>query len=104
MPAALNIQPLKAPDLGGIVVHEFREYTPESVPCQVDPERSHLNELLCGDRRALDELPTHQPDTGRKIRTDANRVASFICTLPKELDPQQVEHVRQWADTTTQWL
>ncbi len=35
----------------------------------------------------------HQPDIGRKIRKDANVVASLICTLPREIAPDDTAAV-----------
>ena len=46
----------------------------------------------------------HQPDIGRKIRKDANVVASLICTLPKEIAPDDAAAVDAWASVTLAWL
>lgn len=104
MPAAMNLQPLKIDMISGVSHHCFRDYEPGQTPSHIDPERSHLNVLLYGDRSALDDLRTHQPDTGRKIRKDANRVASVVCTLPKELDPDHTAAVEAWVEATMTWL
>ena len=43
------------------------------------------------------------PDTGRKIRTDARVAASFVMTLPEEIDPKDGPKVDAWIDTTMDW-
>jgi len=101
MPAALNIQPKKRADLKGMVKHDFRQYLPEDVPRHIDTSRLAHNRILYGSADALDDLPERQPDTGRKIRVDANLAASMILTLPKELGAEDVE---QWVATSVQWL
>ena len=61
----------KRVDVAGMLRYDFRRYKSEALPPQIDPERMELNRVLCGDAAALDDLPRHQPDTGRKIRHDA---------------------------------
>lgn len=104
MPAAMNLQPLKIDMIRGVVRHCFRDYEPEQIPPHIDPERARLNVILYGDQTALDNLPTHQPDTGRKIRKDANRAASMVCTLPNELDPDATDAIDAWVEATMEWL
>ena len=47
--------------------------------------------------------PAVQADTGRKIRTDARVAASFVMTLPEEIDPKNGPKVDAWIDTTMDW-
>ena len=47
--------------------------------------------------------PAVQPDTGRKIRTDARVAASFVMTLPEEIDPKDGPKVDAWIDATMDW-
>ena len=93
----------KRVDVAGMLRHDFRRYESEALPPQIDPERMELNRVLCGDAAALDDLPRHQPDTGRKIRKDANVAASMICTLPQELDPADAAAVDAWVAATMRW-
>ena len=104
MPAAMNLRPRKRADVAGMLRHDFRRYEPEALPAQVDPDRVRLNRVLFGDETALDALPQRQPDTGRKIRKDANVAASLICTLPQELNPDDAAAVDGWTQATMQWL
>ena len=100
----MNIQPLKRADVGGIARHNFR--LGDKVPEHVDPERTPLNKVLYGDSSvpgALGPLPDVQPDTGRKIRDDARHVASFVFTLPNELDGNAAGE-SAWVQETQKWL
>jgi len=101
MPAALNIRPKKRTDIKGMLKHDFRQYDPEEMPPRIDVSRLAYNRILHGSANALNDLPERQPDTGRKIRVDANLAASMILTLPKELGAEDVE---LWANTSVQWL
>jgi len=101
MPAALNIRPKKRADIKGMLKHDFRQYDPEEMPPRIDASRLAYNRILHGSAGALNDLPERQPDTGRKIRVDANLAASMILTLPKELGAEDVE---QWANASVQWL
>ena len=104
MPAAMNIQPRKLPSLGGMLRHDFREYEPGELPNHIDEDRTQDNALLYGSRDALDNLPTRQPDTGRKIRRDANVAGSVVMTLPVEIDPQDRERVEAWTEASVEQL
>ena len=100
----MNLQPRKRADVAGMLRHDFRRYEPEALPAQIDPDRVIRNRVLYGDETALDALPLRQPDTGRKIRKDANVAASLICTLPQELNPDDAAAVDAWVQATMQWL
>jgi len=47
-----------------------------------------------GDANAFDNLSERQPDTGHKIRKDANVATSMVLTLPRELGEEDVD---AWA-------
>ena len=89
----MNIQVSKS--MGG-TAHDFR-HEPEFSHMQRAPniheKDTHKNEVIYDDRELLRQVATmtHQPDTGRKIRSDANRFVTVIFTLPEELKQQRLD-------------
>ena len=102
MPAAFNLQPLKKSVVGKMIRHIEREQ--QHTPRHIDAARSHLNRVLYRDEQQyalVESPPAHQITTGRKIRCDANVVGAAICTLPRELDQEDLE---RWGAATVRWL
>ena len=94
----MNLQPHQAGDLDGINGHNLRR--PGHTSASIDPALTHLNSRL--DMAMPDWTPPEvQPDTGRKIRTDARVVASFVMTLPEELGHDRLE---DWRDASMDWF
>ena len=119
MPAAMNIQPLKRCALEGIAGHNFRLYAPDDFPQHLNVTKTPDNKILHGGPEvpgALGELPERQPDTGRKIRDDANLAAAIVMTLPTELIPNPNVHsympaenlldanIQAWTRASMKWL
>ncbi len=77
----MNLRPRKQAELDGMLRHDFRRYGPEALPAHIEPERQ-----------------------ARKIRKDANVVASLVCTLPKEIAPDDTAAVDAWVSATLNWL
>ena len=102
MPAALNIKPRKRSDLVGLAQHNFRTGpTPDSA----DPTLSKNNIILLGNKDvagAFGAMPERQPK-GRKIRSDAVLGASFVMTLPIEIDPNKEKDVWRWVEVSMAW-
>ena len=100
MGPSMNLQPHQAGDLAGINGHNLRRLGHTSA--SIDPALSAHNYML--DQSMTDWTPPAvQPDTGRKIRTDARVVASFVMTLPEEIDPKDGPKVDAWIDATMDW-
>ncbi len=69
-------------------------------PCRSTPTAWRKIGLLFGGERALSAVPQRQPGAGHKIWKDANVAASMNCTLPQQLDTDDVPAVDSWAKTT----
>ena len=100
MGPSMNLDSLQAGALAGINGHNLRR--PGHTSASIDPALSAHNYML--DQSMTDWTPPAvQPDTGRKIRTDARVVASFVMTLPEEIDPKDGPKVDAWIDATMDW-
>ena len=100
MGPSMNLQPHQAGDLAGINGHNLRR--PGHTSASFDPALSAHNYML--DQSMTDWTPpAGQPDTGRKIRTDARVAASFVMTLPEEIDPEDGPKLDAWIDATMDW-
>ena len=98
MGPSMNLKALQAGDLAGINGHNMRDAGHTSA--SIDPALTHLNARLDWDMPYWTP-PTVQPDTGRKIRTDARVAASFVMTLPEELDHDRLD---DWLGASCKWL
>ena len=99
MPAALNIKPIKRDGLIGLAQHNFRT---GPTPKSADSALTKDNIVLIGNKDvagAFGDMPERQPD-GRKIRSDAVLGASFVMTLPIEIDPNNEKDVWQWVEVS----
>jgi hypothetical protein len=98
MGPSLNLKSHQAGDMAGINGHNLRR--PGHTSASIDPALSGRNKML--DRSMTDWTPPAvQPDTGRKIRADARVAASFVMTLPEELDHARLD---AWVDASMTWF
>lgn len=106
----MNLQSHQAGAMAGVNAHNLR--TQERTPASVDKSLSAANVWLdrtcikrdeSGIDRARLGIPERQPDTGRKIRPDARVAASFVMTLPEEIDRKDQSKVDAWADASMSW-
>ncbi|MEH6942133.1 MobV family relaxase, partial [Bacillus sp. JJ722] len=86
--AILHMQKLKQPDIKGIQIHNQREKESQTNP-DIDAERSHFNYDLV-NREPIDynekvnKMIAEGVTTGKAIRKDAVKLASFLVTSDSE--------------------
>lgn len=93
--AILHMQKLKQPALKGMQIHNQREKESQTNP-DIDRDRSHLNYDFVNLKpvdynEKINEMIEEGVSTGKKIRKDAVKVASFLVTSDREFFENRTE-------------